>query len=63
MSSRPGVSRIVCAQCERPEASCGCEKFCVYCQSQLDVRLCTDGLFYCEACRTACDYKVAEKDK
>ena len=59
MSSKPGVSHIVCAQCERTEASCGCEKYCVLCQSQLDIRLCTDGLLYCEACRTACDYKPA----
>jgi hypothetical protein len=59
MSSRPGVGRIVCAQCERPEESCSCDKFCVYCQSQLDVRLCTDGLMYCEACRSACEYKLA----
>jgi len=33
----------------------------VYCQSQLDVRLCTDGLMYCEGCRTACEYKVASE--
>jgi hypothetical protein len=59
MSSRPGMSRIVCAQCERPEESCYCDKFCVYCQSQLDVRLCTDGLMYCQACREACEYKTA----
>ena len=59
MSSKPSVSRIVCAQCEQSEANCACEKFCVYCQSQLEVRLCVDGLFYCEACRTACEYKPA----
>ena len=53
------MSRIVCAQCERPEASCWCEKFCVLCQSEIDVHLCTDGLLYCDACRTACDYKLA----
>jgi hypothetical protein len=53
------MSRIVCAQCERPEESCSCDKFCVYCQSQLDVRLCTDGLMYCQACREACEYKTA----
>jgi hypothetical protein len=57
MSSKASPSRVVCAQCERSEAGCACEKFCVFCQSQLDVRLCTDGLMYCEACRTACDYK------
>ena len=60
MSSKPGVSRIVCAQCEQPEAKCWCEKFCVFCQSQVDVRLCTDGLMYCEACRTACEYKTVD---
>jgi len=42
------------------EAKCGCEKFCVFCQSQLDVRLCQDGLFYCSACRQACDYKTVD---
>ena len=65
MSSKPGVSksgvsRIVCVQCERPEAGCGCEKYCVFCQSELDMRLCTDGLYYCGACRSACDYKTAD---
>jgi hypothetical protein len=51
---------VVCAQCEQIEARCGCEKFCVLCQSQIDIRLCTDGLLYCEACRTACDYKTVD---
>jgi hypothetical protein len=60
MSSKPGLSRIVCGQCEHAEAGCGCEKFCVFCQSQLSVRLCVDGLFYCDACRSACDYKTAD---
>jgi hypothetical protein len=54
------MSRIVCAQCEQPEKSCWCEKYCVLCQSQLDIRLCTDGLMYCEACRTACEYKTVD---
>ena len=60
MSSKPGLSRIVCAQCEQPEARCWCEKFCVLCQSQMGIRLCTDGLLYCEACRTACDYHTVD---
>jgi len=59
MSSKPGLSKIICAQCERLEAGCVCEKFCVYCQSQLAVSLCVDGLYYCDACRTACGYKLA----
>jgi hypothetical protein len=59
MSSKP-ASQIRCAQCEQIESRCWCEKFCMMCQSQLDIRLCTDGLMYCEACRTACDYKPVE---
>jgi len=60
MSTKPATSRVVCANCEQSEAKCWCEKFCVLCQSQLDIRLCTDGLMYCEACRTACDYKTVD---
>ncbi len=60
MSSKPGMSKIVCAQCEQPESRCWCEKFCVLCQSQTSIRLCTDGLLYCEACRTACDYHTVD---
>lgn len=39
-----------------------CEKYCVLCQSVIDIRLCEDGLLYCEPCRTACDYKTANRD-
>ena len=60
MSSQTS-SRIRCAQCEQIEEQCYCEKYCVLCQSQIDVRLCTDGLMYCEPCRKACDYKVANQ--
>jgi hypothetical protein len=59
MSTGTGTSKIKCAQCEQPESSCHCEKYCVLCQSVIDVRLCEDGLLYCEPCRTACDYKLA----
>lgn len=52
--------KIVCGQCERPEAKCVCDKFCVLCQTDSGVRLCTDGFLYCETCRLACDYKLAE---
>lgn len=58
--STKAASRIVCMQCEQIESRCICEKYCVLCQTEIDVRLCTDGLMYCEPCRTACDYKVAE---
>ncbi len=60
MSSGVSPNRILCAQCERTEADCLCDKFCVYCQSQLDVRLCTDGLMYCGACRSACEFKPVD---
>jgi hypothetical protein len=60
MSATGTSKKFVCAQCDTSEASCGCEKFCVFCQSQLDVRLCHDGLYYCPACREACDYKTAD---
>ncbi len=49
-----------CAQCEMPEGSCECEKFCCLCQSGIDIRVCADGLMYCEPCRTACDYKTSD---
>src|SRR5512143_2690107 len=42
MAAKP-ASQIRCAQCEQLESRCWCEKFCILCQSQLDVRLCTDG--------------------
>ena len=56
--SAKSVGRILCAQCEQIESRCYCEKFCVLCQSQITIRLCMDGLMYCEPCRTACDYKT-----
>ncbi len=60
MSAEANASKVKCAQCEQSEASCQCEKYCVLCQSVIDVRLCEDGLMYCEPCRTACDYKTAD---
>jgi len=60
MSTGTGSAKYRCAQCEQPEADCQCEKYCCLCQAVLDIRLCTDGLLYCEACRSACDYKTAD---
>jgi hypothetical protein len=60
MSAETTQIRVLCAQCEQIESRCDCEKFCILCQSELKVRLCIDGLLYCEACRTACDYKTAD---
>jgi hypothetical protein len=60
MSYGTGPAKYKCAQCEQLEASCECEKFCCLCQATLDIRLCNDGLLYCEPCRTACDYKTSD---
>jgi hypothetical protein len=51
-------SKFRCMQCEMGELQCSCEKYCSSCQSQIDARLCEDGLFYCSACREACGYKT-----
>jgi len=59
MATQTSHIKYLCAQCEKPEAQCECEKFCCLCQSNIDVRLCQDGLMYCEPCRTACDYKTS----
>src|SRR5579872_414381 len=61
MSTGTGPAKIRCAQCEQPESACQCEKYCCLCQSVIDVRICTDGLMYCEPCRTACDYKTSSE--
>jgi len=60
MSTRPSSTRFRCAQCDLPEENCQCEKYCCLCQGAIDVRICGDGLMYCEPCRTACDYKTSD---
>jgi sulfur transfer complex TusBCD TusB component (DsrH family) len=56
----PTKTKAHCVQCDMTEDHCDCEKYCVLCQSQMDIRLCTDGLYYCLACREACEYKVSD---
>ena len=60
MSTGTGSAKYRCAQCERPEESCECNKYCCLCQTVLEVRLCQDGLMYCEPCRSACDYRTSD---
>jgi len=60
MAARTKV-RFRCLQCDAFEERCSCEKYCALCQSQIDVRLCGDGLLYCVPCREACDYKTEEQ--
>jgi hypothetical protein len=52
----------VCSQCDKPETACTCEKYCCFCQSQQNIRLCVDGMYYCPDCREACELRVAESD-
>jgi len=51
---------VVCAQCDKPEHQCTCDKYCSFCQSVEHIRLCDDGMYYCPDCREACDLHVAE---
>jgi hypothetical protein len=60
MSASAGTARFRCAQCEMPEGSCQCDKYCCLCQTTDNVRICEDGLMYCEPCREACDYKTSD---
>jgi len=55
-----GHVTTVCSQCDKPERQCTCEKYCCFCQSQHNVRLCADGLYYCPDCREACDVQLAD---
>ncbi|HKI24792.1 MAG TPA: hypothetical protein VKA07_00625 [Candidatus Sulfotelmatobacter sp.] len=59
MSSGTTHIKYRCAQCEQLEDLCQCEKYCVLCQAITDIRICQDGLMYCEPCRDACDYKTS----
>jgi hypothetical protein len=60
MSTGTSRAKFRCAQCEMPEAECECDKYCCLCQTVLEVRICQDGLMYCEPCRNACDYKTSD---
>jgi hypothetical protein len=62
MSTGTSHAKFRCGQCEMSEDQCDCDKFCCLCQSQLDIRICKDGLMYCEPCRAACDYKTSDAD-
>jgi hypothetical protein len=59
MSTGAKAAKYRCLQCELQEDQCECEKYCGMCQSGIDVRICQDGIMYCEPCRTACDYKAS----
>ncbi|HET9741806.1 MAG TPA: hypothetical protein VFQ00_03565 [Terriglobales bacterium] len=52
------AAQFICAQCDRDEQRCTCEKYCILCQSLHEVRLCNDGAYYCRDCREACDLQA-----
>ena len=52
-----------CNGCDQLEERCVCEKFCILCQSDYNVRLCEDGFYYCQDCREACDYGAVDVPK
>ena len=58
-TSKDTANKVHCSQFDQPERQCDCEKFCCLCQSMIDIKLCHDGLYYCQPCREACDYKEA----
>jgi hypothetical protein len=60
MSTGTRHAKFRCGQCEMSEDQCECEKFCCLCSAQLDIRICADGLMYCEPCRNACEYKTSD---
>jgi hypothetical protein len=52
-------TRVRCNQCDQLEERCECEKYCILCQGQMNVRLCEDSLYYCDACREAAGHEVS----
>lgn len=51
--------QVTCSQCNKPESTCTCEKYCTICKGQHNVHLAIDGLYYCPDCREACDVPLA----
>lgn len=50
----------LCTACGLPEYKCQCEKFCILCRSNSNVRLCQDGCFYCGECREICEFTTED---
>ncbi len=48
--------RFRCVVCVQVEEKCRCEKYCVLCLGENDVRLVENGCYYCLDCREACDF-------
>jgi hypothetical protein len=49
---------FLCGQCDKTEDKCTCDRYCILCQGQHDVRLVNEGTYYCRECREACDLEA-----
>jgi hypothetical protein len=49
------MGSYLCEQCDRQEEACHCDRYCCLCQGWDNVRLGSDGRYYCLNCREACD--------
>jgi hypothetical protein len=47
-----------CNVCDLEESRCQCDKYCFMCQGDHNVRLCHDGMYYCQECREACNLQA-----
>ena len=47
-----------CNICDLEESRCQCDKYCFMCQGDNNVRLCHDGMYYCQECREACNLQA-----
>ena len=54
---------VVCAQCDKAERECNCDRFCLLCKGQEYIQLCEDGQYYCPDCREACDVRLANPER
>jgi hypothetical protein len=51
-----------CQLCDRTEKRCECYKYCCMCYGEYKVRMGEDGLYYCEACREACEIRLPDEE-
>ena len=52
------AEKFHCNICDQEESRCQCDKYCFLCQGGHNIRLCQDGMYYCQDCREACDMYV-----
>jgi hypothetical protein len=50
------AEQFMCNQCGRTEKLCSCQRYCILCMGEHNVRLVQDGQYYCLDCREACDF-------